>query len=61
MDAAVFCRHCGGMVRSKRLMFLIAVGVLLWAVSLAWREVQKRLFGHGTLVDRVGHAGTGPI
>ena len=61
MDAPVLCGHARGMVRSKRLMFLIAIGMVLWAVSLAWREVKKRLFGHGTLVGQaaVGQAGVG--
>jgi len=61
MDARVLRGHARGMVRSKRLIFLIAVGMVLWAVSVFWREVKKRLFGHGTFVGQpgVGQAGTG--
>jgi hypothetical protein len=61
MDAPVLCGHSRVMVRSKRLMFLIAMGMVLWAASVFWREVKKRLFGHGALVDQVGvgQAGVG--
>jgi hypothetical protein len=45
------------MARSKRLMFLIAIGMVLWAVSIFWREVKKRLFTHETFA---GQAGAGP-
>jgi hypothetical protein len=41
------------MARSKRLMFLIAMGMALWAVSVVWQAVKKRLFGHGNLAGRV--------
>jgi hypothetical protein len=57
MDAPVLYGHPRGMVRSKRLMFLIAIGMVLWAVSIFWREVKKRLFAHEPFV---GQAGAGP-
>jgi hypothetical protein len=62
MDASVLRAHARGMVRSKRLMFLIAMGMVLWAMSVFWREVKKRLFAHGTFVGQagVGQAGAGP-
>jgi uncharacterized membrane protein len=62
MDASVLHGHPRGVVRSKRLMFLIVIGMVLWAMSVFWREVKKRLFAHGTFVGAagVGQAGAGP-